>query len=255
MGLVDSLGIQSGEMVSLVGAGGKTTALFRLAKELRESGGKILVTTTTKIFKPNKPHVERLFLVQDVNALIAEIRNIPRPAVIGAGYGVDDEGKLLGLAAPWLDEIKKNAALDAILVEADSAASRLFKVPSELEPVVPKFTDLVIWSMAIKAVGKPLDANSVHRAERALSLLGVAPGTILTQEHVIHLLAHRDGCLRALPAGSRKVALINQADSPGEIDAAQKLARALVPLGFERAVIASFLSDQAVRDVTSKHTQ
>jgi probable selenium-dependent hydroxylase accessory protein YqeC len=255
MALVDSLGVKPGEMISLIGSGGKTTALFRLAKELRESGGKILVTTTTKILKPNKPHVERLFLVQDVKALIAQIRDIPRPAVIGAGYGIDEEGKLLGLAAPWLDETKKNAELDAVLVEADSAASRLFKVPSELEPVVPKLTDLVIWSMAIKAVGKPLDANAVHRAERALSLLGEVPGTILTQEHVIRLVAHRDGCLRALPAASRKVALISQADSPGEIEAAQKLARALLPLGFERVVIASFLSDQAVKNVTSNHAQ
>lgn len=255
MRLADSLGVKGGDMVSLIGAGGKTTTLFRLAKELRETGGKTLVTTTTKIFKPNKPHVERLFLVRDVKALTAEIRNIPGPAVIGAGYGVDDEGKLLGLPAPWLDAIGESAELDAILVEADGAASRLFKVPSELEPVVPKLTDLVIWSMAIKVIGKPLDANSVHRAERAQALLGVAPGTILNQEHVVKLLAHPDGCLRGLPAASRKVALINQADSPEEIAAAQSLARAVIPLGFERAVITSFLSDEAVKNVTSNDTQ
>ena len=250
MRLADSLGVKAGEMVSLIGAGGKTTTLFRLAKELRDADGKILVTTTTKIFKPNKPHVERLFLAQDVKALIAEITNIPRPAVIGAGYGVDDEGKLLGLPAPWLDDIEESAELEAILVEADGAASRLFKVPSELEPVVPKLSSLVIWSMAIKIIGKPLDANSVHRAERAVALLGVAPGTIVTPEHILKLVAHPDGCLRGLPAASRKVALLNQADTPDEIAAAKVLARALTPLGFERAVITSFLSDEAVKNVT-----
>jgi probable selenium-dependent hydroxylase accessory protein YqeC len=254
MTLAESLGVQPGEMVSLIGAGGKTTTLFRLAKELREKGGKILVTTTTKIFKPNKPHVERLFLVQDLNALITESRNIPRPIIIGAGYGVDDEGKLLGLPGPWLDEIKKSAEFDTILVEADGAASRLFKVPSELEPVVPDHSSRVIWTMAIKVIGKPLDANSVHRAERALALLGVSPGTILTHQHIVKLLAHGDGCLKGIPAASRKVALINQADSPEEIQAAKKLAGALLPLGFERAVIASFLSDEAVKNVTSNNT-
>jgi molybdenum cofactor cytidylyltransferase len=251
MTLTDSLGVQAGDMVSLIGAGGKTTTLFRLAKELRENGGKILVTTTTKIYKPNKPHVERLFLVQDVNALLTESRNIPRPAIIGAGYGVDDEGKLLGLPAGWLDDLEQSAAFDTILVEADGAASRLFKVPSELEPVVPKLSKLVIWSMAIKVMGKPLDARSVHRAERALALLGVPPGTIVSQDHILKLLAHREGCLKGIPGAARKVALINQADSPEEIDAAQKLARALLPLGFERAVVASFLSAEAVKNITS----
>jgi molybdenum cofactor cytidylyltransferase len=251
MTLAESLGVQAGEMISLIGAGGKTTALFRLAREARDKGCKVLVTTTTKIFKPNKPHVERLFLVQDVSALIAESRIITRPAVIGAGYGVDDEGKLLGLPALWLDEIEQSAEFDTILVEADGAASRLFKVPSELEPVVPKRSSVVIWSMAIKVLGKPLDANSVHRAERAVALLGVSSGTILTQEHIVKLLAHRDGCLKGIPAASRKVALINQADSPEEVEAAQKLAGAILPLGFERAVIASFLSDETVKNVTS----
>jgi molybdenum cofactor cytidylyltransferase len=254
MTLADSLGVQPRNMVSLIGAGGKTTTLFRLAKELRETGAKILVTTTTKIFKPNKPHVDRLFLVQDVEALIAESRNSPRPAVIGAGYNVDHEGKLLGLPAPWLDDIEQSGEFDTILVEADGAASRLFKVPSELEPVIPRLSHLVIWSMAIKAIDKPLDASSVHRAERALALLGVPPGTIMTQEHVVKLLAHPDGCLRGIPPAARKVALINQADSPQEIEAAQKLARALLPLGFERAVVASFLSEQAVKNVTASAT-
>ena len=36
--LPDALGVTRGEMVSLIGAGGKTTTLFRLAKELRDQG-------------------------------------------------------------------------------------------------------------------------------------------------------------------------------------------------------------------------
>ena len=79
MTLAESLGIQAGEMVSFIGAGGKTTTLFHLAKELHQKGGRILVTTTTKIYKPAKPHVERLFLVQEADALIEASRSIFRP--------------------------------------------------------------------------------------------------------------------------------------------------------------------------------
>lgn len=248
---MESLGIRKGEMVSLIGAGGKTTTLFHLATELHEQGGKVLATTTTKIFKPNKPHVQRLFLVQDVDALISECQKISPPVIIGAGCGVDDDGKLLGLPTAWLDQLEKSRQFDGILVEADGAASRFFKVPSEMEPVVPDLSQLVVWVMAIKVLGKPLDANSVHRAERAVALLGTQLGTILTQEHIVQLLAHSDGCLRGIPAASRKVALINQADGIEEIEAAKKLAPALLPLGFERTVITSYLSDNPLKGMFS----
>ena len=55
----DALGVARGEMISLIGAGGKTTTMFRLAKEMRDQGCKVLVTTTTQILKPTKPMVRR----------------------------------------------------------------------------------------------------------------------------------------------------------------------------------------------------
>src|SRR5437899_9932326 len=204
MSLKAALGLESGQMLALIGAGGKTTTLFRLARELRDDGGKILVTTTTKIFKPTKPHVDRLFLVEDVDSFRDEASKITAPTIIGAGYALDDEGKLLGLPSDWLDQLQRSGQFDSILVEADGAASRLFKIPSEIEPVVPNSCDVVIWIMAIKIIGKPLDANVVHRAERAVSLLGVTPGTPLKAEHILQLVKHPEGCLKGVPAQSRK---------------------------------------------------
>lgn len=89
MQLKEALGFERGEMISLIGAGGKTTTMFRLAQELRDEGRKVLVTTTTKIFKPNKPHVHRLFLVDDVRALADTCTAIDPPVIIGAGCGID----------------------------------------------------------------------------------------------------------------------------------------------------------------------
>ncbi len=80
MQLKEALGLRDGEMVSLIGAGGKTTTLLQLAKELRDAGKKVLVTTTTKIFKPSKPHVDRLFIVEDVDALLREATKLDRAA-------------------------------------------------------------------------------------------------------------------------------------------------------------------------------
>ena len=50
MTLADALGVTGAEVVALVGGGGKSTAMFRLARELVDKGGQAITTTTTKIF-------------------------------------------------------------------------------------------------------------------------------------------------------------------------------------------------------------
>ena len=44
--------MRSGELIALVGAGGKTTAAWLLLRLLVESGEQAVFTTTTRIFRP-----------------------------------------------------------------------------------------------------------------------------------------------------------------------------------------------------------
>src|SRR5581483_11467192 len=50
MKLTQAFGIRAKEVVALVGGGGKTTTMFRLADELVTQGKRVVVTTTTRIF-------------------------------------------------------------------------------------------------------------------------------------------------------------------------------------------------------------
>lgn len=249
MTLKDALGLQKGEMLSLIGAGGKTTTLFSLAHELWEEGGKVLVTTTTKIFKPAKPHLHKLFLAQGLEALISELGKIKEAMIIGAGYGLDDSGKLIGLPPKWFDTLHERGGLDWILIEADGAASRQFKIPAEHEPVIPEGCALTVWVMGIKVLGKPLTNDWVHRAERGASLLGVGLGTPVTEDFILRLVENPLGCFKGIPPKSRKVALINQADSAEEVKKASGLGRELIKRGIERVVITSYLDKDAVKEV------
>jgi probable selenium-dependent hydroxylase accessory protein YqeC len=238
-------------MVSFIGAGGKTTSLFHLASELRAEGKKLLVTTTTKIFRPAKPHVDRLFLIDDVNAFLSETAGLVPPVIICAGRSLSEDGKLIGLPVGWLAPLQASGQFNAILIEADGAASRLFKVPAETEPVVPESSTVVIWVMSIKAVGKPLDSRFVHRAERAVGLLDVSPETLLSSTVILRLLEHPLGPLKGIPPGCRKIALLNQADSPADVTEAQRLAQTITPLGFDRIVISSFINEQPLQQIAS----
>jgi probable selenium-dependent hydroxylase accessory protein YqeC len=249
MDLAEAVDLRHGETTALIGAGGKTTTMFRLAKELRDQGCKVLVTTTTKIFKPTKPHVDRLFLIEDIDDFLNASAQIDAPVTVGAGHGVNEEGTLLGLPVAWLDRLDQAGKYDAILIEADGAASRLFKIPSESEPVIPPSCRLTIWLMAIKILGKALDPEWVHRAERVAQLIGAAPGAVMTEELVLNLVEHPAGCLKGIPSASRKVALINQADNPAEIEAARNLAKNFLRCGLDRVVVTSFKSDDPVKEV------
>ena len=50
--LRQALLLGEGGVISLVGAGGKTSLMFRLAHELSLTGDSVLTTTTTKIYVP-----------------------------------------------------------------------------------------------------------------------------------------------------------------------------------------------------------
>ena len=61
--------IQPCEVISLVGAGGKTTLMFSLARELSNDSGIVITTTTTKIFNPLPSEGLPLFLSEDKHEL------------------------------------------------------------------------------------------------------------------------------------------------------------------------------------------
>ncbi|MFQ5848954.1 MAG: selenium cofactor biosynthesis protein YqeC [Candidatus Binatia bacterium] len=236
-------------MLSLIGAGGKTTTLYRLAWELWQEGSKVLVSTTTKIFKPTSPHIHKLYLTQDLEALRLELAKIKEALIVGVGYGLDDGGKLIGLPPDWFGALGRGADVDWILIEADGAGSRPFKVPLEYEPVVPEGCPLTVWVMGIKVLARPLTPDWVHRAGRAATLLGVEVGTPLTENLILRLIEDPEGCFRGVPSKGRKVALINQADSTEELKQARELGRAFIQHGIERVVITSYLGRNAVKEV------
>ena len=68
--LKSSLGILEKEIVSIYGAGGKSTLLHLLAEELSGSGRKVVVTTTTKVYqRPDLPLVLGLTLQEATSRL------------------------------------------------------------------------------------------------------------------------------------------------------------------------------------------
>mgnify|MGYP003693995365 CR=1 FL=1 len=77
-------------------------------------------------------------------------------------------------------------------------------------------------------LGKPLDADHVHRPELVAALCGAALGTVITPEMVARVLAHAEGGRKGVPAGARVVALINKVESLPDRTAARETAECLL---------------------------
>ncbi|MGB4108702.1 MAG: hypothetical protein WBL38_02525, partial [Desulfomonilia bacterium] len=86
--LYEHMGFRGGGVITLVGAGGKTTLMFRLARELAVSDGPVLTTTTTKIYRPgpdDSPQVIVSASAEEVLARSARILETSRHVTAGAG--------------------------------------------------------------------------------------------------------------------------------------------------------------------------
>ena len=65
--------IKKGDIITLTGAGGKTSLMMALATELAQIG-KVLITTTTKIYKPLNTQFQKLILKD--SAFVGQGKNI-----------------------------------------------------------------------------------------------------------------------------------------------------------------------------------
>jgi len=227
MGLLTALGIGRGDVVSVVGAGGKTTLVYRLAAEARSAGWRVLVTTTTHMGTLAEATTGPV-LVEAESAIEADLAQAlateGRATVLGRRVRPD---KLEGLTPERVDTLAASA--DLVLVEADGARGRSLKVPAPHEPVIPASTTLVIVVAALDVLGRPLDAASVHRLDLVCAATGAAEGVLVGPALLAAALVHPSSYLSRIRVGVRSGVFLNKADDAAAIGAAAEVAALLRP--------------------------
>lgn len=241
MTLADALEMTGDEVVALVGGGGKTTAMFRLAREMVEKGGSAITTTTTRIFAAQialaPAHVPAAHATREsVLAALAAHRHV---LVIGATN--PGTGKAEGLSLDLFRRLRAWCPGVAILNEADGSRMRPFKAPAEHEPVIPGETTLVVPVVGADVFGKTLDADHAHRPELVSALSGAPLGTPITPEIVARVLAHPEGGRKGVPVSARVVALINKVESLLDRTSARETAERLLREPAIQSVVLSML--------------
>jgi molybdenum cofactor cytidylyltransferase len=248
--LMDALGMKSGEVVALVGGGGKSSAMFRLARETVETGGRAITTTTTRIFGAQialaPAHLEAAEATRErVGAMLVTHRNL---LVIGP---TDTKtGKADGVSLELFRHLRAWFPHACLLNEADGSRMRPFKAPANHEPVIPAETTLVVPVVGADIFGKPLDDDHVHRPELISGLSGAPLGAAITPEIVARVLAHPDGGRKGVPPRARVVVLINKVESlPDRTPARETAERLLREPAIYSVVLATVRSEEPVLEV------
>ena len=250
MDLAEALGVGTGDVVALVGGGGKTSALYRLGRELAIRGKAVVLSGTTRFTPPERSEAPNLMVIEPDGRPEVVSEEGPWPRTVATGHG--SKGRLLPVAAGWVDELHSSRPDWAFILEADGSAMRPFKGPAAHEPVIPSSASLVVPVVGIDAVGRPLDETHVHRPELVAALTGAAMGQAVDEELIARVLCHAQGGRKGLPPGARWVPLINKADTPERLARGERLAELLVAAGAERAVIARLRAEPPVVRVVAR---
>ncbi|HVN55908.1 MAG TPA: selenium cofactor biosynthesis protein YqeC [Anaerolineaceae bacterium] len=236
MDLVQALRLPSPARLALVGSGGKTSAMFQLARSLR---GPVWITTSTHLGLDQVTHADRHLTVPE-SQILADAQPALAPGVTAITGPQCDELRVGGLDEVQLLTLRNLADRWNIplLIEADGARGRPLKAPGDHEPAIPSWVDRVLVCAGLSGLGRPLDPESVHRPERFSELSGISLGETVTLDGLAKVLAHPRGGLKNIPPSAIRSLLLNQADDPEQVALAGKLARRLIPL-YSEVVIAS----------------
>ena len=210
-------------IIALIGAGGKSTLLFRLGDELAAAGRQTLLTATTRLWTQQIDRAPFSVIGGDPFLLSQELPISLRGyrQVLAMAGAAPEPGKLRGLSPETICRLSALADVDAVVVEADGSRERPLKAPAGHEPVMPPCVTHVITVAGMAGVNQPLDQRWVHRPEIAAELTGLSLGDPLTPAAIARLLLHPAGGLKGHRAGGASFLYLNLAwDDAGLGDAA-----------------------------------
>ena len=252
--LRQALMLGEGGVISLVGAGGKTSLMFKLAHELSTTGGPVLTTTTTKIFEPEPEQSSCVIVSDSVTGLIERAKELidQHHHMTMAGARSPDTGKLIGISPAAVDTLWDSNLFRWIIAEADGAAGRPLKAPADHEPVIPSCTGCLVGLAGLDGIGRPLTDQWVFRAEHFAELSGIALNSRVTETAVADIFTHNKGLFKNAPGNAARIAFLNQADTPEKFRTGQRIARLLtekIGAGLNRVVIGQTRADSPVLEI------
>src|SRR5258706_518378 len=171
-------------IITFIGAGGKTTALFLLAKELSKNSP-VVVTASSHLGEWQIAFADKHLVVESsetLNDLESKLQGI---TLITGTLDGDRTKPLDEDTLNKLNQFCKGRSVP-LLIEADGSRQKPLKAWAEHEPPIPLFVEHVVHVVGLTGIGKPFNKKNVHRAKifsklGELEIATVIPPDALTQ--------------------------------------------------------------------------
>jgi molybdenum cofactor cytidylyltransferase len=246
MDLKQAIRLSDSACLALTGSGGKTTALFQLARTLSGGSdhsihaacGKPVIVTATTHLHTSQVGLSDTYWIAEKPADLADLeKNLHGVMLVTGPLDGDRTTGLNEKTISWLRAVCKSHSLP-MLIEADGSRQHPLKAPAIHEPPIPDFVETVGVVAGLSGLGRPLTEEYVHRSEIFARLSGLVPGETVTPEALVRVLTHPAGGLKNIPPQAHRFVLLNQADTPKLQSMGGKMAQDLLA-AFDAVIVGS----------------
>jgi len=234
LSLAQAFRMNSSACVAFMGSGGKTTALFQLARELPSP---VIITATSHLGAWQLDLADQHIVAEKPDPIEKLEQGLHGVILVTGEIDGDRTKPINSDLLVWLQQFCGYHSIP-LLIEADGSRGKPLKAWAAHEPPVPAIVDAVVHVVGLTGLGKSLNEENVHRAEIFSKLSGLRIGETITPDSLVRVLTHAESGLKNIPANARKTVLLNQADALEVQSAAQGLAKALFP-AYDSAIISS----------------
>jgi len=229
LSLISCLSLPPKGIVTIYGAGGKTSFMQFLAKDLVLCGHKVIQTTTTRI---RRPAFIPSIIGHDIHTVTEELRTrLKESLMVSLGSSLTPDGKLIGIPPSWPDSLLKKEVADYVLVEADGASRKPIKGYAHYEPVFPVNSSMLVPIIGLDAIGSPVTAENVHRIDLFCRQTGCQPGALLEIPALITIYRHMIELGVAHSPQAAIVPLFNKVDAIADESMITDIMEVLTPVG------------------------
>lgn len=237
-------------IISVVGAGGKTSVICELAKEYQMAGKSVVVMTTTHMRRPwrNECFLEADKKNATTNSILKfkmEIQDaLETGGIIWVGSLAEDD-KIGSIEEVFFQVILEQNI--PVLIEADGAKELPLKAPESFEPVILPQTTCVINVYGMDAIGQKL-AACAHRPQRVSQILQKNLEQEIREEDIVKLALSNEGGRKNVNLNMDYHIILNKADTEERKASAETIKKDLSQneVWIEKIHITSFSRHEAV---------
>lgn len=256
--MIDNLPIKAGSIITVVGAGGKTSTIRYLANKLNFDS--IIITTTTHFLSFNS-FAHKEIIIDDYQKLMkradAALKNHKR--VVLGRYKMPtppemSKKRINGLPPGWVDELSRKNPHSVILVEGDGSARLPIKAPALHEPVVPENTDLLLPVLGMKALDKKMNSTNCHRLQELKKLKSDKGSPMyIDDELIVSILTDRRSYGSYIPEVSEYIPLLNQVEEYN-LERVKLTADKLIKSGLKKVILMDTHRREPLRYIKRRKT-